>query len=627
MKRPWFPYLVVGILLGLLGLLAFLQYRWLGQISNAEQVRLQARLKDDTKRFAQDFNREILTAYYSFQLRAEDFGRGDFNAFNKRLAYWDSIAKYPKLLKKFYFLRNKQDALPALFDSKKGAFEARNWTPETREIQTWLLKEYGARLKEVNEENRWVSSGTSATIGSNSVLAVPVSNKSDGVTQIVTQIRDLRSGKLRTRTELKLHEEYGFLVILLDRDVIEKTVFPDLVAKYFSGEDGGNYRLSVFSKAGETVFKNHNTVIDEPDSATQLFSVKPASATFLRKKVAKETVDEVRTKRRVIKEEVKTQEKKPAKNREEVVSVREIGGRDHGATFMFFEGEQKKSDGIWALKIQHIDGSLEQFVRNTRNRNLAISFGILSLLAVSMILIFFSSQRAKTLAQRQLDFVSSVSHEFRTPLSVIYSAGENLSDGVIDDSEKISRYGGLIKREGRKLSGMVEQILEFAGAKSGNRKYDLREVNAAEIVEDALAECQPAIEERDFDVEKNLPKNLPNIFADAAAMTQAVQNLINNALKYSNGSNWIRVSAEDLGDDLGIAVEDRGLGISAKDRSQIFEPFYRSESVVDEQISGNGLGLSLVKQIVEAHNGKIEVESEEGKGSKFLVRLPFNSKQ
>ena len=147
-----------------------------------------------------------------------------------------------------------------------------------------------------------------------------------------------------------------------------------------------------------------------------------------------------------------------------------------------FESNGAPSGGVWTLKVQHDQGSLDQFVSNMRNRNLAVSFGILGLLAVSTVLIFVLSQRARSLAQRQLDFVSSVSHEFRTPLSVIYSAGENLSDGVIDDPEKISDYGTLIKKEGKKLTGMVEQILEFAGARAGRRKCEFREIEIGATV-------------------------------------------------------------------------------------------------------------------------------------------------
>jgi signal transduction histidine kinase len=245
------------------------------------------------------------------------------------------------------------------------------------------------------------------------------------------------------------------------------------------------------------------------------------------------------------------------------------------------------------------------------------------LLAVSIIFIFISSQRAKSLAQKQMDFVSSVSHEFRTPLAVIYSAGENLTDGVVIEKEKVSKYGKLVKKEGRKLSGMVEQILEFAGANSGKRKYDLSPVNVSEVVKEAIRECESVILEKDFNIEQEISETLPQVYGDEKALTQAVQNLINNSLKYCNGTKWMKVTAKNGGGKVKIIVEDRGIGISAKDKRHIFEPFFRSKTVVDEQISGNGLGLSLVKQIIEAHQGQIEVESEIKKGSKFTIQLPI----
>ncbi len=236
-------------------------------------------------------------------------------------------------------------------------------------------------------------------------------------------------------------------------------------------------------------------------------------------------------------------------------------------------------------------------------------------------MIFISSQRARTFAQRQVDFVSSVSHEFRTPLAVIYSAGENLSDGVIRDDGKIASYGNLIKREGKKLSQMVEQILEFAGARSGTRNYDFQKVEIKKVIEEAISECQSLIAENDFTIETEIAENLPEISADRRALTQAVQNLIANSIKYSNGEKFIKISANNGGGKVKISVEDKGLGIEKSELSKIFEPFYRSKKVVDAQIHGNGLGLSLVKNIVDAHNGKISVESESGKGSEFTIIL------
>jgi signal transduction histidine kinase len=253
---------------------------------------------------------------------------------------------------------------------------------------------------------------------------------------------------------------------------------------------------------------------------------------------------------------------------------------------------------------------------------LAAGYGILSLLGLAVAAIIYSAQRAKKFAQRQIDFVSSVSHEFRTPLAVIYSAGENLADGVAGDAAQTSKYGELIKGEGRKLSAMVEQILEFAGASSGRQKYNFRRTTVSEVIENAVRECRQLVDQEQVDVETDVDEDLPAINADEDALSRAVQNLITNSVKYRNGHSWVRISAQSGNGVVEIKVEDRGIGISSTELRQIFEPFFRSKDVVDAQIHGNGLGLALVKQIVEAHSGRIFVESEPGKGSVFTIEIP-----
>ncbi len=171
---------------------------------------------------------------------------------------------------------------------------------------------------------------------------------------------------------------------------------------------------------------------------------------------------------------------------------------------------------------------------------------------------------------------------------------------------------------------MVEQILEFAGANSGRRKFTFGEASISEVVENALDECRPLIEEKNVEVETNIQENLPLVKVDKAALSQAIQNLVANSIKYSNENAWLRVSAENGGGKVKISVEDHGIGIAKNELRSIFEPFYRANEVVDAQIHGNGLGLSLVKQIAEAHNGSVFVSSEIGKGSKFTIELPLN---
>ncbi|MEK7855963.1 MAG: HAMP domain-containing sensor histidine kinase, partial [Acidobacteriota bacterium] len=199
----------------------------------------------------------------------------------------------------------------------------------------------------------------------------------------------------------------------------------------------------------------------------------------------------------------------------------------------------------WTLSVQHSAGSIEKFTSSEFRKSFLIGLGVYLLLVGAIIAIVLSALRSKRFAQRQIDFVSSVSHEFRTPLAVIYSASENLADGVTKDVVQVSRYGNLIKGEGRKLSAMVEQILQFAGARSGKKKYSFSPVSVAAIVDAAIAECRPMLDEKGFEIKSSVDENLPLIKADADALSTALQNLISNSVKYSNGSRSLCITASN----------------------------------------------------------------------------------
>jgi signal transduction histidine kinase len=289
----------------------------------------------------------------------------------------------------------------------------------------------------------------------------------------------------------------------------------------------------------------------------------------------------------------------------------------------------RNEEGNWQLLVKHRAGSLDAAVASVRRRNLGISFGILLLLGASVGFIVMSSRRAQRLATQQMEFVAGVSHELRTPLAVICSAAENLADGVpglIENRDQIKRYGSLIRDEGRRLTSMVEQVLEFAGAQSGKKTYDLRPTEPDQVIEDALAACHLQLVEGGFEVEKKIPDDLPRINADAAALSRAIQNLLSNAMKYSGNRRWIGLDAKlvktDRGDEVQIKISDCGLGIAPSELSHIFEPFYRGREVVASQIHGNGLGLSLVRHIIEAHGGRVDVESKIEQESSFTLSIP-----
>ena len=602
MNRSWYPILLVAALLGLLILLAGLQYHWLGKISDGERERLQKRLEIDTERFAEDYNREIQNAYFNFQLDADAWREKNWNEFNQRLDFWRGKTAYPNLIKDFYFVQLGANETVLRYDNQSKTFDKTDWTENLKNLKPKITAK--TNFQPIAEEIP--------------ALLMPVHDAEERLNRIIA----VRTGKPDEAgiPPLVMLKRYGVLVIELDASVIKNQLFPDLVKKYFSDSENANYKLAVTNGQTQTVFQTEN--LTATDTNINFFNLSPDNFIFF---ANRDLLPAIHSERKsMIVNKIERTTRLPAPNKKQNrVEVEVLNNRNNEKPRVrVFESENLPTGGVWTLNVQHAAGSLEQFITNTRRKNLAISFGILSLLGASVILIFLSAQRAKQFAQKQIDFVSAVSHEFRTPLAVIYSAGENLTDGVVRNEIQISKYGDLIKREGKKLSAMVEQILEFAGARSGKRKYDFRQTDAGSVVENALRECQPLIEEKGFTVEKYVAGDLPKVSADFNALSHSVQNLINNSVKYGDGSKWIKISAENGDGKVKIVVEDKGIGISGREIAHIFEPFYRSKRVVDEQIHGNGLGLSLVKQTVEAHGGKVFVESEVGKGSRFTIELP-----
>jgi signal transduction histidine kinase len=179
----------------------------------------------------------------------------------------------------------------------------------------------------------------------------------------------------------------------------------------------------------------------------------------------------------------------------------------------------------------------------------------------------------------------------------------------------------VIESEGRRLSQLLAEALEMAGIQSGRRAYRRDAVEVESLVEAALADCGALLNERDARVEREVPPGL-RLRGDADALTRALRNLVENALKYGGEARWVGVRATDGGGRVRITVADRGPGIQLRDRPHVFMPFYRGRGV-EAGTAGSGLGLAIVKEIVEAHGGEVSVEEGAGGiGSVFVMRLP-----
>jgi len=282
------------------------------------------------------------------------------------------------------------------------------------------------------------------------------------------------------------------------------------------------------------------------------------------------------------------------------------------------------SGADWRVVVRHRrGGALGAFVAEMRRRDLAIGFGLVLVLVINMGMLIVISHRAHRLAQLQMNFVTAVSHELRTPLSVIISGADNICNGVVENTPQLQQYGSLIGKQARQLFGLVERILLFAATRQGQQRYNLRPLQVPEVVEAALASTGGLIEAGQFTVEQSIAEDLPSVLGDASALSQCLQNLIANALKYGKDKRWLGIRAELHEREIRISVSDRGIGIGPSDLAHIFEPFYRSPSVRAAQIPGTGLGLPISQSIAEAMKGRLTVSSTLGEGSTFTLHLPI----
>jgi signal transduction histidine kinase len=237
-----------------------------------------------------------------------------------------------------------------------------------------------------------------------------------------------------------------------------------------------------------------------------------------------------------------------------------------------------------------------------------------------------AAQRQRRLARQQMEFVASVSHELRTPLAVICSAGENLADGVVADAAQVKTYGSLIEAEGRRLGDMVERVLRFAGINSGHQTQVRAEVDLAQVVAAAVHGVEGEARERGVGVALQPNATLPATVGDAEALRSAVQNVIGNAVKYSEAGGSVEVMVDVVdGGTVRIRVADRGIGIDAADLADVFKPFFRGRRAVEAQVRGSGIGLSVVKYVVQSHGGDVRVESRAGEGTTVTIVLPIVS--
>jgi len=248
------------------------------------------------------------------------------------------------------------------------------------------------------------------------------------------------------------------------------------------------------------------------------------------------------------------------------------------------------------------------------------------LLAAGIVLTHRNITREMALARLKSDFVSNVSHELRTPLSLIRLYAETLEMGRLKTPEKYHEYYSIIRKESERLTALINNILDFSRIEAGRKEYDFRETDMRELVHNTLESYRYQIEQHGFAFEEKIADDVPTMRVDREAMARSLLNLVNNALKYSQDQKFIGVNLFRDNGSVKLEVEDHGIGIPTHEQTKIFEKFYRVGDPLVHNTKGSGLGLSLVRHIVQAHGGDVAVDSAPGRGSKFTITLPVNGR-
>ncbi len=557
-RRAWVPWASIALLALLCGVLGFLQYRSIGAIAAAERSRLQEELHSRLAAFSRSFNNEISRAVYELVPSPDAIEREGAAAYEAQYARWKSMHR--GLLRRI--------AIGVQHDGE--------WAFRELDLKTGRLA---------------------------AIEAAPETSENALVFRIARFGPGNRGPRLDAQPQERQPEERQApetqLAVELNPDYLRDEVLPEMLTAYLGEVGHRDYDVSVIDARNpdqmiySSALSGHGDVsLTNADDSVALLDMRAGPGG-----------------------------RGPGIGH----GPPELDGRAfHGGEPPPFGGPP----GRWRLLARHQAGSLDALVAQTQRRNLATTLGVLLLiLATSVMLVRFSRQYQR-LAELQINFVAGVSHELRTPLTVIRTAAYNLRNARFRDRpEQVERYGRMIEAESGKLEGMVEQVLQFASAKAGHVIRDRRPVLLTDLIEEELRSSRAALEGASVVLDEEIGSSLPVTLADGRALRHAIQNLVDNALKYgTKGANWIGVYAEAIIDEQGAAtqirVADHGPGIPQDEQGRIFDPFFRGRRAVEDQVHGTGLGLNLVKSIVEAHGGSIRVASEPAKGTEFTIRLP-----
>ena len=269
---------------------------------------------------------------------------------------------------------------------------------------------------------------------------------------------------------------------------------------------------------------------------------------------------------------------------------------------------------------EEVTGEVE--VGTVRPRNFAVTAApVRAAGANSAVLVLHDITELRRLERVRRDFVANVSHEFKTPLTAIQGFAETLLGGALDDKANRERFVEIIRDHARRLARLTDDLLKLSRIEAGRLELEMRPIRVEALVNGCVETARFKAEAKGLRVITHLPPGIPPVRGDGAQLGEVLQNLLDNALQYTPEGGQIDISASSNGDGITFTVADTGIGIPESDLERIFERFYRVDAARSREAGGTGLGLAIARHIVDAHGGRIWVESAVGQGSRFHFRV------
>ena len=281
----------------------------------------------------------------------------------------------------------------------------------------------------------------------------------------------------------------------------------------------------------------------------------------------------------------------------------------------------------WSLILyKESTGMITTFLRATQGIFIYIFLFIVIVLALGLFFTLQIINKELMLSKMKSDFISTVSHEFKSPLTSIRQMSEMLLNERIKTDSRKKEYYAVMLEQSERLSHLIDNILDFSKIEEGKKAFQFERTNLTELIEHVKSVFQKSIANEGFSVILSMPETLPELVIDQEAIQQVIYNLLDNAHKYSGDSKNIEIKAESTGDSVKISIADFGIGIQREEQHKIFDRFFRGGNELTRSVKGSGIGLTIVKKIIEAHGGTVSLDSTPGKGSTFQVTLPVDTK-